>query len=109
MFQELIFTSQKIGVAPALTTAERQEIIVNEGKTTSSPSLKSIVLSATSKDVLPLDRATHYFLSKYRAQSSSNSCIIGLVPDILFLESAFKTENLSFIVRLGSKTFIILE
>ena len=25
MFQELIFTSQKIGVAPALTTAERQQ------------------------------------------------------------------------------------
>ena len=46
------------GVAPDLITADKQEMIVKEGKMTSSPSLKLNNLNATSNATLPLLRET---------------------------------------------------
>ena len=40
MFHEFSFTSQKTGFAPDLITADKHEIIVNEGKITSSSCFK---------------------------------------------------------------------
>ena len=61
VFQLLISTSQKIGLPPALITADKQETIVNDGKITSSSSFRLSDSSARSKATDPFETATAYF------------------------------------------------
>ena len=85
MFHDSGSTSQNIGVACDLTTADRQDIIVNDGIIISSSFFKSKTLMASSSATVPLDKAIAYFLSKYFDKSSSNLVTISLVPEISFL------------------------
>ena len=62
VFQLLISTSQKIGLPPALITADKQETIVNDGKITSSSSFRLSDSSARSKATDPFETATAYSL-----------------------------------------------
>ena len=106
MFHEFSSTSQKTGFAPDLITADKHEIIVNEGKMTSSSLFKSKHFNATSNAALPLDNAIPYFLEKWLENFFSNSLTVGLFPDIFFLLRVFNTAILSFRPTEGSKTGI---
>ena len=54
IFHESLSTSHSTGVAPDLITADKQEIIVKEGRITSSPFFKLIEFRAKSKATDPL-------------------------------------------------------
>ena len=82
------------------------EIIVNDGKITSSSWSKSRQFNATSKAALPLAKAIPYFLEKCLENLFSNSLTVGLFPDIFFLLRLFKTVILSLRLIDGSKTGI---
>ena len=64
MFQVFLSTSQKTGTARERITADKQDIIVKEGRITSSPSLSFRAFKATSNALLPLETAKEYFLLK---------------------------------------------
>ena len=72
VFQLLISTSQKIGLPPALITADKQETIVNDGKITSSSSFRLSDSSARSKATDPFETATAYSLLNLSLNLFSN-------------------------------------
>ena len=73
----------------------KQDIIVNDGIITSSPSERSISWKARSRATLPLETAIACSLSNFSAHDFSNFSTIGLVPEIWFLYKVFTTEYLS--------------
>jgi hypothetical protein len=72
IFQVVNSESTSTGVALALVIAEIQEIIVCDGKITSSPSPIPKATTAISNAAVPLETAMPYFLSTLALNSNSN-------------------------------------
>ena len=65
--------STSTGTPPPYTTAWAHEMIVNVGRITSSPGLRSRHATAASSATVPLLTATPWGIPQYAAQRASNS------------------------------------
>ena len=96
--------SQHTGFKLFLIIALTQDMIVNDGTTTSEFYFKFNEAIATSSAVEPFEVATENFLSKLSANFCSKELITGLFPEIEVEYKFFKIENLSLSVIVGSNT-----
>src|SRR5215831_2019325 len=98
--------STRTGVPPLYTIARAQEMIVNDGRMTSSPGLSSKHATASCKAVVPLDTAMPYRLPQYAAHFLSNSSMNLPADEIQPLRKHSVTFSNSVIPREGSLTGI---